>query len=273
MDSTDMKLRIGLAVAAACVFGVIFFRYHSASNAHQSDERTSQASVLMPSSASSNVNVPTANDGVGQQYQAASFIPITGGKPRARASMDPFFRVPKTRNGLPLDDDYFVAESPQEQRWLDRNGYPNTQQMTAYSAAPDIVLEQAAARGDSVAEVMLAARQLAHEDPKAAGKLMTAGMNGSSYALSTLASYLASGKHGNPELGYAVSRVVELRGDWRAAITRDFMFRTPLTSMQKAQAEAEAIRMLDSFREHSRVQPYVDPRPRRPQTKDDPRKR
>lgn len=262
-----MKLRIGLAVAAACVFGVIFFKYYSAGNARQLDERTSLADVLIPSPAASNVNVPAANDDVGQQYQTASFIPITGGKPRARASMDPFFRVPKTRSGLPLEDDYFVAESPQEQRWLDRNGYPNTQQMAAYSAAPDIVLEQAAAHGDSIAEVMLTGRQLAHGDPKAAGKLMTAGMNGSSYALSTLASYLAGGKHGNPELGYAVSRVVELRGDWRAAITRDFMFRVPLTSIQKARAEAEAIRMLDSFREHSRVQPYVDSRPPRPQTK------
>jgi hypothetical protein len=181
--------------------------------------------------------------------------------------MDPFFRVPKTRNGLPLEGEHFIAESVQEQRWLDRNGYPNTQQMATYSAASNMTLEQAAASGDNVAEVMLTARQLAHGDPKAAGKLMTAGMNGSSYALSTLASYLAGGKHGNPELGYAVSRVVELRGDWRAGITRDFMFRVPLTPLQKTRAEGEAIRMLDSFRKHSPINPYVDPRPLRPQTK------
>lgn len=211
------------------------------------------------------VNEPLATDapntGASQRRDHAYFIPLTGGKPRPLATMDPFSLVPKTREGLPLDNDPFVAESPQEQRWLDRNGYPNAKQWMAYSAAPDMVLEQAATAGDGIADVMLAARQLAHGDIRASGKLMVAGMNGSSFALSLLAAYLASGKNGNPELGYAVSRVIELRGDWRAGIMRDVMFRVPLSPEQKFRAENKAAQLFNDFKAHSRVQPYVDPRP------------
>lgn len=254
-----MKLRIGLAMIVACVLGGALVRYHGASR-FPADERAGRArAAAHPAS-----DVPAARQDGDRRDSPATFIPITGGKPRVMNSMDPFFRVPKTRYGLPLENDYFVAESMQEQRWLDRNGYPNSQQMAAYSAASDMVLEQAAAHGDSVAEVMLASRQLTHGDPQAAGKLMTAGKNGSSYALSLLAAYLVGAKNGNPELGYAVSRVVEMRGDWRSAIARDFMFRTPLTPLQKARAEVRAIQMLEDFREHSPVHPYVDPRPWRP---------
>ncbi len=259
-----MKWRVGLSVACICIIGAALIRHYSASNAHRPDEQVSQADIPadMPPDQGR-----TTNGNSNQRDNPTYFIPITGGKPRARAPMDPFFRVPKTRNSLPLENDQFVAESVQEQQWLDRNGYPNSLQWAAYSSAPDVTLEQAAAHGDNVADIMLTARQLAHGDPKAGGKLMTAGMNGSSFALSMLASYLANGKHGNPELGYAISRVIELRGDWRSGMTRDVMFRTPLTPEQKARGESEAIKLLDSFRNHSPVQPYVDPRPLRPQTK------
>jgi len=257
-----MKRHLSLIVVVACVCGGVLLKYYSADDVPQSGGQSNQADVSAHSSPKSEILATRGHDD-----RDINFVPITGGKPRSRAPMDPFFRIPKSRNGLPLKDEHFVAESVQEQRWLDRNGYPNTQQMAAYSAASTFTLEQAAAHGDDVAAVMLAARQLAHGDPKAAGKLMTAGMNGSSYALSLLASYMAGAKHGNPELGYAVSRVVELRGDWRAGITRDFMFPVPLTPLQKARAEAEAIKILDNLRAHSPVIPYVDPRPPRPQTK------
>jgi hypothetical protein len=262
-----MKWRIGLIVVVICVIGIALQKHYAADNAVQSDERIE----LAPASTNSSPHILVAGE-AGQRDRPATFVPITGGKPRARASMDPFFRVPKTRHGLPLEHDPFVAESVEEQRWLDRNGYPNSQQWAAYSTAPEIVLEQAAAHGDSVAEVMLAARQLSHGDPRAGGKLMTAGMNGSSFALHMLASYLISAKHGNPELGYAVSRVVELRGDWRAGITREFGFRVPLTQVQRARAEGKAFQMLDSFRRHSPVYPYVDPRPLPPLSRDEPSK-
>ncbi len=232
-----MRLRAGLTLVATSILGIALLNHYFGNDARPLGEQTGQAEV--PAGSSSNALAPNA---AGQHDSPPNFVPITGGRIRSRAPMDPFPRVPKTRNGQPLENDHFVAESVQEQRWLDRNGYPNTQQWTAYSAASSLALEQAAAHGDEVAEVMLTARQLDHGDPKAAGKLMTAGMNGSSFALSMLASYLAGGRHGNPELGYAVSRVVELRGDWRAAITRDFMFNIPLTPLQKASAEGEAFK-------------------------------
>lgn len=189
------------------------------------------------------------------------FIPVTGGKPQLRDPIDPFPRVPKSRNGLPLAGDPFIAQSPQEQAWLDRNGYPNAQQLAAYSAASDLELEQAAAHGDSVAAVQLAARQLARGDHSASGKLMTAGANGSSYALSLLASYMASATRGNPELGYALSRVLEMRGDWRAPLTRDIMFREPLSPAGKMRAEVEALKLFQQLDGGSGRQPRTDPRP------------
>src|SRR5690348_7507960 len=135
---------------------------------------TPRAKGASPEGANDN-NDRNKDRGNGLRY----FVPITGGKPRPLATMDPFFRVPKTRDGLPFSDDPFVAESVQEQQWLDRHGYPNAKQWAAYSTASDLVLEQAAAAGDNVADVMLAARPLSQGDTRASGKLMTAGKNGS----------------------------------------------------------------------------------------------
>lgn len=237
-----------------------------------------RASWKNPPPASRSVEVPAAvlsagspgtrrPDGARSQAGATSpedrsyFIPVTGGKPQLRDPIDPFPRVPKSRNGLPLAGDPFIAQSPQEQAWLDRNGYPNAQQLAAYSAASDLELEQAAAHGDSVAAVQLAARQLARGDHSASGKLMTAGANGSSYALSLLASYMASATRGNPELGYALSRVLEMRGDWRAPLTRDIMFREPLSPAGKMRAEVEALKLFQQLDGGSGRQPRTDPRP------------
>lgn len=258
-----MKLRTGLVVVAACVFGIVLLKHYSAGDTHQPHARARHAEA--PAAASS--MALAADHSAGRNSGPAFFLPITGGKPRPRAPMDPFFRVPRTRDGLPLENDAFVAESVEEQRWLDRNGYPNSQQVAAYSSASDFTLEQAAAHGDQVAAVELASRQLMRGDPEAGGKLMTAGMNGSSFALSKLAAYLMYSKQGNPELGYAVSRVVELRGDWRSGLGRDLFLPHPLTAVQKARAEGQAFQMLDSFRRHSPVQPYIDPRPFPPLSK------
>lgn len=262
-----MKWRIGASLIVACTLGIVLLKHYAAPAAQQSVAQTSSTEESAPTLSTTREAVDAhQSDGL------TTFVPITGGRPRTRAPIDPFSRVPKTRNGLPLDNDVFVAKSVEEQRWLDRNGYPNSEQLSAYSSASTLTIEQAAAHGDQIAEVELASRQLLRGDPKAAGKLMTAGMNGSSFALSRLAAYLSSGKHGNPELGYAVSRVLELRGDWRAGIGREFGFEAPLTSIQKARAEGKALQILDSFRRHSPVQPYIDPRPLSPPSKDEPLK-
>lgn len=183
------------------------------------------------------------------------------GQPIIPGAVHPFPKIPKTRSGLPLDEDPFLAQSVEEQRWLDRNGFPNAQQWITYSTASDALLQQAASTGDTVASVMLAARQLSHGDQVASGQLMTAAANGSSFALSMLSAYMASSRSGNPQLAFALSRVVELRGDWRAAILRDEMFRTPLTAEQKLAANADALKIFNDLKAHSQLKPYVDPRP------------
>lgn len=257
MGSSHMKWRIALPTLTG-VFGVVLFICSATPDAPKTEEQidhtTAQKAVLPNPGAAREASEE-------HQQRTAFFMPITGGGPHPRATVDPFSGVPKTRKGLPFDDDPFVAESLQEQQWLDRNGYPNAKQWATYSAASDLVLEVAAASGDNVASVMLAARQLARGDTEASGRLMTAGMSGSSFALSLLAAYLANGKNGNPELGYAVSRLIELRGDWRSGIMREEMYRTPLSPMQKVRAESEAMKLLNDFRSLSGVQLYIDPRP------------
>lgn len=260
-----MKWHIALPVALG-ILAVILIGRHAVGDGTQDGpqavEQVQTATVVKDAVFSSKPNAETKE--AVERSSTGYFIPITGGRPRPRATRDPFFRVAKTRDGLPIDGDPFVAESAEEQRWLDRNGYPNAEQLKEYSVAPHIVLEQAAAHGDSVAEVMLTARQLHHGDASAGGKLLAAGVNGSSYALSLLSSYLSDTKRGNPELGYAIARVVELRGDWRAGITRDLMLARPLSPLQRARAEGEAFKLLDNFRNNSPIQPYVQPRPMSP---------
>lgn len=198
-----MKWGIALPVVIFALGGILLFHYRAGNDA-AAEEQVTHATV--PESRPSKPDATTPKDAhahVAESY----FLPITGGKPRQRAPMDPFFRVPRTRNGMPLAGDQFVAESVEEQRWLDRHGYPNSQQWAAYSRASDLELEQAAAHGDSVAAVFLASHQLARGDPAASGRLMTAGMNGSSFAIHELSAYLTGARNGNPELGYALSRV------------------------------------------------------------------
>lgn len=266
-----MKLRLGFIVVIVCIIGVALFKTYPGDSVLPLQRQTIPATPQAPSSsvATPVKNALALDDDIRQSDNAPVFMPITGGKPRVRAPIDPFKDIPKRRHGLSVKEEFNVAESIEEARWLDRNGYPNNEQMRAYSAAPDIVLEQAAAYGDSVAAVMLAGRQLSKGDLDAAGKLMTAGMNGSSYALSTLGSHLATSKdNGNPELGYTILRVVELRGDWRAGLTREFLFGTNLSQEQRIRAEGEAIVMLNTLRKNSTIRPYVDPRPLMPLTQD-----
>ena len=265
-----MKRRVVFFAVVTCIVGVLLLKHGATSDPRAADQGTDQAEghkIESPAADPATTGPGAFPADASQRDSHAYFSPITGGKPRARAPMDPFVRVPRTRVGMPLENDQFVADSVEEQRWLDRNGYPNTEQWAAYAAAPDVTLEAAAAHGDSVADVMLAARQLAQGDPEAAGKLMTAGANGSSFALSMLASYLANGKNGNPELAYAVSRVVELRGDWRAGITRDAMFRSPLSAEQRLRAEGTAFKLLEDLDKNSSLPNYVDPRPLPPRSR------
>lgn len=148
---------------------------------------------------------------------------------------NPFPDLPQSRDGLPLDDDPFVATSKAEQSWLDRNGYPNAKQWAAYTHAPDLQLREAAERGDRGAKAMFAHRRLMAGDDAAVTDLLTEGARGSGFALDMLASYLASSRGGNRQTAYAISRVSEMRGNFRVAAARDLMFDTPLTNTERMQ--------------------------------------
>lgn len=177
----------------------------------------------------------------------------------------PFPGIAKSRANLPLETDPFPAQSRAEQRWLDRNGFPNAEQWQTYSTASDALLAQAADAGDEIADVMMQGRALARGDVSASDRLLAAAANGSSFALSTLAAYMAGSSKGNREAGYALSRVAEMRGDYRLAAARDVMFAKPLTLQERLNAEAEAVEIFNKLRSSSSIgNKFVDPRPINP---------
>lgn len=177
----------------------------------------------------------------------------------------PFPGIPKSRAGLPLEGDPFVATSKAEQAWLDRNGYPNAEQWKAYSEASDGLLADAAASGDTVAKVMLDNRRLMFGDKTAFKDLFSAGTNGSMFALEMLSAFMAGSSNGDPVMGYALSRVVEMGGNYRVAMGRDAMFNDLLNPVQRMEAEGKAIAIyndINKFKEKgAKGGNPVDPRP------------
>lgn len=179
---------------------------------------------------------------------------------------NPFPDLPQSRDGLPLDDDPFMATSKAEQSWLDRNGYPNAKQWAAYMQASDLQLREVAERGDRGAKTILDHRRLMAGDDAAITDLLTEGANGSAFALDMLASYLASTRGGDRQTAYAVSRVSEMRGNLRVAAARDLMFDTPLTNSERMQGDQEAMDIYNSLYELQKKirgpnSSPVDPRP------------
>jgi len=193
---------------------------------------------------------------------AVSEVDGEGASPKFR---HPFPGVPQSRKGLALETDPFTAESVAEQEWLDRNGYPNAQQWAAYSTAGDIQLEAAALAGDKSAAAMFAQRQLMNGDETAIERMLTAGATGNTFALELLASTMI-GPEKDLVTGYAISRVVEMRGNIRIGFNRDAMFSAPLSPMERMEAEQEAF---DLYKRMLRLQrsllgdrsPSVDLRP------------
>lgn len=154
----------------------------------------------------------------------------------------PFPEIPRSRKNLDLESDPFGPTSEAEQAWLDAHGFPNARQWEIYTTASDHLLEQAANSGDDVARTMLDARHLS-EDPEARTRLFAAGSEGNIFALSSLAAYMTGSRKGDLQVGYALSRVAEMRGDTRIAMARDIGMPRKLSDLEKMQAEAEAIRM------------------------------
>lgn len=179
----------------------------------------------------------------------------------------PYPDVPTSRSGFGFDDDPFIAESIAEQAWLDRNGYPNSEQWRTYSTAADAELVQAGSAGDSVAKVMFDARRFLAGDAEARNDLLHAGMEGSLFALELLSSSLAGSPQWRDPVGaYAVSRVVELKGNNRTAMGREVMFQQPLSQMQRIEGESRAYELLKEIndaqaRTGRKGAGIVDPRP------------
>lgn len=197
-----------------------------------------------------------------QKISSVSPGPGSGQEIRTKGAKGLFSHLPQSRKGMPLESDPFTAESVEEQQWLDRNGYPNAEQWVAYSSASDGMLSQAAADGDSIAAVFLDSRALANGDRDALNRLLRAGQTGSSFALSMLQAYLAGSSKGDPALAYSISRVIELKGDVRAGLARDFSpTASRLTPEQKIKAEADALSLFARMKKTAKKQPFVDPRP------------
>lgn len=173
----------------------------------------------------------------------------------------PFAHVPASRMGMPLESDPFEAGSVEEQRWLDRNGFPNEEQFRVYSTASEGLLRAAAQSGDRLAKVELDGRLLMQGDQGAVGRLFESAEDGSLYALTKLAGYMAVSRDGSHSLAYSISRVQEIRGDTRIALARDILMRKPLDPLEKAEAEMNALKMAKELELRFRGGVFRDPRP------------
>lgn len=178
---------------------------------------------------------------------------------------DPFPEIAKTRTGLSMEDDPYGPRSRAEQEWLDRNGFPNAQQILEYQRASDLQLEQAANAGDRVAETFLNARKLGAGDSSAEGALLHAGALGNTFALDMLSSVLSGpGPLQDVVDGYAFSRVAEMRGDFTRSLAR--MARPEIDAFSKYEGEIRAMAYLKLIIEIQREEQgnsavTFDPRP------------
>jgi hypothetical protein len=171
----------------------------------------------------------------------------------------PFPNMPRTRAGLSMEDDPFAPQSEAEQRWLDRNGYPNAEQWSEYPQAGDAQLEQAANAGDIVAETFLNVRKLQAGDEAAEGALLYSGALGNTFALEMLSSvFSGSGKLRDPMEGYALSRVAEMRGNLSLGLARELLSPNRLTQQEKAEAEVRALQYFKLLMETQKETQGID---------------
>ncbi|WAT14595.1 hypothetical protein OZ429_16740 [Xanthomonas fragariae] len=224
----NQAVALSAAALAVVVAGIIWT--HEARKGEVPTQGISQNETFTESNES--VEAQGASQAVGKGVNPDSSTP----------ARNPFPEVPKTRDGMSFDNDPGYAENKAEQKWLDRHGFPNQKQLEAYMGAPEALLKQASEAGDKVAQTILDARLLP-SDPMAQQRLVDAGAEGNLFALNMLASFQGGSSSGDPVAAYAVSRVAEMRGDTRAAITREVMMSKPLSTEQKMLGESEALRL------------------------------
>ncbi|MEG2806225.1 hypothetical protein [Stenotrophomonas sp.] len=184
--------------------------------------------------------------------------PALPARPAAARPPHPFPDVPQSRQGMVGETEPFGGDSPEEAEWLDRHGYPNARQWRRYVTATDLQLEQAAAAGDGVARTLLDARRL-RTDPQAETRLLVAGADGNLFALNQLVAFKASRRDQMAE-AYALSRVVEMRGDLMQSLSRPVMI-FGLSDSERLLAEAEALSLNHQLNELYRQKYGVAPPP------------
>jgi hypothetical protein len=197
-------------------------------------------------------------------------ISTNGSESSTRAAPSAFTSLPQSRVGLRFSSDPFGATSVAEQQWLDRNGYPNEKQWAAYKTASDGLVAQAAAAGDPLARIEADSRRLMKGDMSGQDGLMKAAVEGSQYALETLAAFHAGSGQGDRKSAYMLYRFGELRGNTTMAIVRNQLV-DQLTPLQRREAEAGALQLFHQTSSHTRSRTgpraSVDPRPFGPQGK------
>lgn len=179
--------------------------------------------------------------------------------------------VPRTRGGMPLEDDPFGAGSPEEQRWLDRNGYPNAAEWKALNGASISQLQEAAKGGDSMAAIMVDYWDVFQSgSPDAVNTLMRRGASGDAFALEMLSSALGVARaNRDPVFASALRQVAQLRGNLALGLFPDANLPDPLDPVQRMEAARRAVELnhyLDNLRrvEFGLPPPTYDPRPIRP---------
>lgn len=190
---------------------------------------------------------------------------VVESKPSKNEIINPFQHIPLTRAGLDFEDDPFLPKSRAEQDWLDRHGYPNVMQYKEYQAASDQQLQQAVDAGDELAKTFLNSRKMMEGDKDAEIAMLRDGALGNSFALELASSAIA---HDDPVEGYALSRVVDMSGNFAIAQARDLFFpgASSLSITQRTEAENRARAYLQLFKEYRREiegadATLFDPRP------------
>lgn len=137
--------------------------------------------------------------------------------------------------------------------------------MAEYPVASDEKLQMAADAGDAVARTLLDFRHFESGVEGAEDSLLYAAAMGNSYALELLASFHSGSRRGDPVFGYALSKVLEWQGNYAVSMLREVGMRTPLSTRDRLQAEAEALALFNQILEFRRstpdAPPSVDPRP------------
>lgn len=198
-------------------------------------------------------------------------LPVNGRSPSQESTdvqdTNPFSLIPRSREELPLEGDPFRPVSKEDQRWLDRNGFPNAEQFRTFMKSDIENLRLAAQAGDKIAETIMNAKLLATTGAEAAeaeAALYYDAALGNSFALSMLSGH----KTGTGELveGLALARVAEMRGDYSTGDGNRMMWEDSLDPVQRARIAEESRRIHALFEETRREvlgvnQPLYDPRP------------